>query len=458
MTLFGTLQASNQIPGDKSIGHRALIFSLLCPGTNRIINLPNNKDVGATQHCLEQLGVRFESILSSEQNKETLAHVPQELTVTKADGIPLELDAKNSGTTMRLLSGLLSALNVNAQLIGDAALSTRPMKRVIAPLREMNANITGMNNNTNAPINIKPNENGLNSINYTLPIASAQVKSALILAGLFAKSESKITEPLITRDHTERMLQFLNVPMNIQTNEKGQSITLPGSFKRNLPPVTWQVPGDVSSAAFFIVAALCIPDSNISLNNIGLNPQRIGIIDALQQLGADIKISNKKEVCGEPVGDITVKHSPLKGNLLINEHSSPALPALIDEIPILAVMACFLEGSLEVRGAEELRKKESDRIDAVVKEFAKLGIEMEDFPDGFKITGQSQRKIQAPKEPLFAHHDHRIAMALSILNTIASPKKWQENPWPLEGREWAQVSYPQFYDTLRSLIKEQSRP
>ncbi len=456
---FSVLQGTVQLPGDKSIGHRALMLSLLCPGTHRIINLPRNKDVLATLHCLEQLGVVFEQ--ESEGEKALTVHVPQSFAGSGDPGeSPLTLDAQNSGTTMRLLSGLLSGLNLHVQLTGDKALSQRPMGRVISPLQQMGAQITGANHNTTAPITIRPSASGISGIRYTLPVASAQVKSALILAGLFAKGETQIVEPLLTRDHTERMLRFLGVSITSEVleGEAGQKLTLSGSFQRNLSPVVWHVPGDVSSAAFFIVAALLIPGSHLTLTHMGLNPQRMGLIDALRRVGAQIDVSPLKTVCGEPVGDVVVKASSLKGDLLINETSTPALPALIDEIPILAVVGCFLEGTLEVRGAEELRKKESDRIDAVVREFAKLGIGVEDFADGFRMMGQPQREIEVPSSPLLAHDDHRIAMALTILNLIAcsrssiNQEQWPENPWPLEGREWAQVSFPNFYEVLQRLM------
>ncbi len=441
MALLGTLQ----LPGDKSIGHRALMLSLLCPGTSHIINLPPNKDVEATQHNLERLGVKFKQI----KPDETLVHVPHKLTQPKEK--PVILDAMNSGTTMRLLSGLLSPLGVHVQLTGDAALSKRPMRRVLKPLQEMGAQITGANNNTTAPITISPCTNSLKGLRYTLPIASAQVKSALILAGLFADGASEIIEPSPTRDHTERMLRFLGVPITSTDN----TITVPGSLQRTLSPVTWQIPGDISSAAFFMVAASLIPDSHVTLPHVGLNPQRTGIINALRHVGASIELSNQKTLCGEPVGDLTIRSAPLKGDLLIHESSNPSLPSLIDEIPILAIMGCFLDGTLEVRGAEELRKKESDRIKAIIQEFNKLGIAIDEFSDGFCITGQPHRQILSPGIPLFAHHDHRIAMALTVLNAIASLKNWQKTPWPIEGREWAQVSFPHFYDSFQQLISKE---
>lgn len=437
MGLHGELD----LPGDKSIGHRALMFSALCQGTSRIANLPQNNDVKATRACLENLGIRTETA----DNGDLLVH---------GQGAFLEpsgtLDAQNSGTTIRLMAGLLAGQNIHTELTGDDALKKRPMDRIILPLQQMGANIHGQDGDRFAPLVIQPAQEGLRGINYTLPIASAQVKSCLILAGLFAQGVTRIAEPVPTRDHTERMLGFLKLPVK----REGSLITVIGGQPMNAAPVTWQVPGDISSAAFFLVAASLIPNSDIILRQVGLNPYRTGIINALKKIGADITVENATEACGEPVGDLRVKSAQLSGDLSL---SAEDIPAMIDEIPILAVAGVFLNGTLKVRGAEELRHKESDRIAAVVQEFAKLGLEVEDFEDGFRIIGNPRRQLTPPSQALDAHHDHRIAMALAILNNIANGDDVPPNDWPLIGREWAAVSFPGFYDALKKLKTQGTR-
>ncbi len=435
------LHGERHLPGDKSIGHRALMFSALCRGTSRILNLPDSNDVRATRQCLEKLGLRMETA----ENGDLLVH---------ADGAFIApsdvLDAGNSGTTIRLMAGLLAGQNLQVEITGDAALQKRPMNRIIVPLQQMGASIRGRDNDRFAPLVISPAAGSLKAIDYALPVASAQVKSCLILAGLFAEGVTRITEPVPTRDHTERMLGFLGLPVERRDN----TVVVTGGQKPDAAPVTWEVPGDISSAAFFLVAASLIPDSEVVLRRVGLNPCRTGIIGALRKIGADIAVENPAEICGEPVGDLRVKTARLSGDLRLE---AADIPALIDEIPVLAVAGVFLDGTLEVRGAEELRHKESDRIAAVASEFAKLGTTVETFADGFRITGEPDRKIPPPASALDAHHDHRIAMALAILNRIAGGDDCPP-AWPIQGREWAAVSFPGFYDVLKELETQGSPP
>jgi 3-phosphoshikimate 1-carboxyvinyltransferase len=265
------------------------------------------------------------------------------------------------------------------------------------------------------------------------------------LATLFVEGTTTIVEPAPSRDHTERMFRYLGV----QLENHGNQIVMPGQqgntiLNKNHQAIDWHVPGDFSSASFFIVAATLIPNSEICIQNVSINPLRTGLMQALLKIGANITIENPRELCGEPVGDIVVKSAQLKGELALTESE---IPSLIDEVPILTIAGLFLEGTLTVTGAEELRKKESDRIQAMADELAKCGITMDVFEDGLKIQGCPERKISLPAVPIFSHHDHRIVMAISMLNRIADPK----NNWEIDGREWVNVSYPSFFEQLDQL-------
>ena len=434
-TSIAPLQGEFRMPGDKSISHRTLIFGALGQGESRIRGLSGNADVLATRDCLTALGVPV--ITDGE-----------EIRIGSPDGYrdwrapQGELDCMNAGTAMRLLSGLLVAQPFASVLTGDASLRKRPMGRVIEPLSLMGANIEGSpcegkTGNQFAPLSIgAASASGLRGIAYNLPVASAQVKSAILLAGLFAEGETRLTEPAASRDHTERMFAALGITLQID----GDTCRLPGGQIDQLQASDFLVPGDPSSAAFFVVAALCIPGSSIRLPDINLNPGRTGLIDALKTVGADIRIENERLVCGEPLGDLVVNASELKGKLRI---AGDLVPALIDEIPILAVIGVFLNGQLIVQNAEELRHKESDRIETVVNELAKLGIPVAATPDGFVMEGPLTGKVQAPSAVLSSHHDHRIAMMLRVLNRAVSTEDW-----PMDGEEWTSVSFPGFRELL----------
>jgi 3-phosphoshikimate 1-carboxyvinyltransferase len=420
--LLGTFS----VPGDKSVSHRALMFSAIAQGTSRICGLADNADVLATRQCLEALGTQI--------TEEPGSLSVQGNALLKQATHPL--DAANSGTTIRLMSGILGAQSFTTTIAGDESLSKRPMGRILEPLQKMGIRISSIGGNNFPPLQIDPAPDGLSGIDYRLPIASAQVKSAILLAGLYAQGQTILEEPHPSRDHTERMLRYAGIDLQ----QNGNRLILPDQQIHKLRAREWEVPGDSSSAAFLAVAALCIPGSEIRIQNVGLNPGRIGFIEVLRQAGANIQVENEHLACGEPVGDLVVKASALKGDLTI---TAEQVPALIDELPILSVAGLFVEGSLTVEGAEELRHKESDRIQTMAEEFAKLGYAMETRPDGFRIVGTDFRAT-APQAMLSSHQDHRIAMSLMTLNRIVSGT----HRWEMEGREWMNVSFPAFETLL----------
>jgi 3-phosphoshikimate 1-carboxyvinyltransferase len=445
------LKGTHTVPGDKSISHRTVILSSLVgpdhvAEPSRIRGLLNSGDVQSTRACLAQLGVRFEE----QTNGDLLVYGRHQLT--EADNI---LDAGNAGTAIRLLSGWLAPQGLYCVLSGDESLRRRPMGRVISPLQQMGARIHGRQADRLAPITILPQAQPLSGIHYEMPHASAQVKSAILLAGLWSESPVDVIEPVASRDHTERMLSGLGVVLNTEAEDVRRRVTLPeaGSW-RHLKPMDWIVPGDFSSAAFFIVAALLMPGSQLCLQGINLNPTRTGLLDALAQAGARIRIENQREVGGEPMGDIVVEATDLKGDITL---SAPQMPSLIDEVPILAMAGVFLDGTLTITGAEELRAKESDRIQALVDNLRPLGVEIEDTPDGFRLVGNpdfhpSRSGVKLTPGLLSARHDHRIAMSLTVLNRVVMSRDPAEPAWPIEGLEWGAISYPTFYEELASLI------
>lgn len=438
------LQGTLQVPGDKSISHRSLMFSGLARGTSRVKGLLPSADVLSTYHILTRLGVTITgdpALPGSEIVVTSGGHHWQE-----PDDI---LDCGNSGTTTRLMTGLLAGQPFASVLTGDASIRRRPMGRVIEPLRTMGAHIHGRQGDRLAPIQIsRPlTESGrLHGITYTMPVASAQVKSAILLAGLIADTPTTVIEPLATRDHTERMLTGLGANLTVD----GPAITVVPLGEQCLSPCEWVVPGDPSSSAFWMVAGLLVPGSELQLANVGLNPSRTGLIRALQSVGALIAIENQRLVGGELVGDLIVTSSSLKGDLTL---TADHIPALVDEVPILTVAGLFLEGTLTIRGAEELRKKESDRLQAMADELAKLGVWMELLEDGLILQGDPDRQITSPSAELASWHDHRIAMALTILNVIANARQGRGPVvnWPLEGAACVNISYPTFFDHLAQI-------
>jgi 3-phosphoshikimate 1-carboxyvinyltransferase len=434
------LNGQLRVPGDKSISHRSLMFSALVEGISTVTGLLPSADVLSTKSCLEQLGIEITAI-DEAQGTWQIKGKRQWNEPTHV------LDCGNSGTTIRLMSGLIAGQNNYTVMTGDKSLVKRPMGRVIKPLTEMGSTWAGRHQNTLAPITYIPNANGLKGIEYHMPVASAQVKSAVLLAGLFTEEDTLVHEPLPSRDHTERMLRAMGA--TIETTE-GTHIRLKGGQLKHLKPMAWHVPGDASSAAFPTVAAALCPHSDVLIQNVGLNPHRTGLFYALEKIGLPLMIENQSEQGGETIGDVRVKSCHLKGNLVLE---AADIPALVDEIPILAVACCWLEGTLTVRGAEELRKKESDRLLAVATEFKKLGVHVTLFEDGLELVGNPSLVLpQHPSEPLSAWHDHRIAMALGIMNLIHN----QRNPeqaylWPIDDTEIVNVSFPGFYELFNRL-------
>lgn len=453
------LQGTLTIPGDKSISHRSLMFSSLVKGQSRVQGLLPSADVLSTRSCLRQLGVDISEL--DPQTGEVLVSSPGLLGWQEPTTV---LDCGNSGTTIRLMSGLLAGQAFYSVLFGDNSLHKRPMARVIDPLHQMGAQLyarsdgkTPSKANQRPPVTIVPTQKPLVGLTYTLPVASAQVKSALLLAGLLAQGPTHITEPLPTRDHTERMLNGMGASL---TQQNGLW-TLPEDTLTQLNPVNWLVPGDPSSAAFMAVAALLIPNSCVCLQNVGLNPTRTGLFEALKTVGANITVENPRTVGGEAVGDLIVKTSSLKGDLTLSEAD---IPALVDEIPILTIAGLYLEGTLTITGADELRKKESDRLLAMQTELAKVGVEMQLMEDGLILKGNPAAVFSPPTTPLQSWHDHRIAMSLSVLNYVAVAR--QANPqvpqgpnlWPFteaadELEAVINVSYPGFFGQLNGLLK-----
>jgi 3-phosphoshikimate 1-carboxyvinyltransferase len=429
-----------QVPGDKSISHRSLMLAGLVEGISQVRGLLPSADVFSTRDVLRQLGVQIRLIDESAGHWEVQGlrqwQEPEHV-----------LDCGNSGTTIRLMSGLISGQNQYAVMTGDKSLVKRPMGRVIQPLSQMGAKWFAKRQSTLAPMTFIPNEKGLNGIDYTMPIASAQVKSAVLLAGLFAQGVTVVREPLPSRDHTERMLTAMGADLRV---EEAYAIHLAPRQIEALSPVDWLVPADASSAAFPLVGALLSPKSHLVIENVGLNPQRTGVFHALKQIGALIEIENERLIGGEPVGDLIVQASELKGDLTLNAED---IPAMVDEIPILAVACVFLDGTLTVKGAEELRAKESDRLLAVATELGKLGIQVDLFEDGLQLVGNPDAVLpQTPMSLLSAWHDHRIAMALTILNLIHN----QRHPknacvWDIDDPSIVNVSFPRFYPLLNAL-------
>ena len=425
ITRASNLSGRLTMPGDKSMSHRAAMFAAIAEGTTKIGNFAASADCASTLGCLSALGIGVER----EGSNVTVKGAGKNgFTTPKSD-----LDCGNSGTTMRLMAGILSGQRFESVLTGDESLQKRPMKRVIDPLTQMGASIASENGC--APLRIKGS--GLAGLEYRLPVASAQIKSCVLLAGLFADGETTVIEPTPTRDHTERMLRWFGCELIEETADSGKRITISGDHV--LKANDFVVPGDVSSSAFFLVAAACLPGSSLVLENVGLNPSRIAVIDALKRFGANIDIQNERIACNEPVGDVAVsgliaqsgESHVLKGEIIAN---------LIDEIPILAVFGTQLDGGLEIRDAGELRVKESDRITSVVTNLRAMGAEVSEFEDGLKVE---RSNLTAAAIDSFG--DHRIAMAFAVAGLLATGET------EIIGADCAAVSYPSFFEDLASV-------
>lgn len=411
------LKGAVTIPSDKSISHRAIMFTSLARGKSIIKNFSKGQDPLSSLKVCKALG------LDAEFSNEEL--------IVKSKGIlsdpQTQLDCGNSGTTMRLMSGILAGQNFNSTLIGDESLSKRPMKRVIEPLSLMGARIES--NEYKAPLKIYGQN--LKPINYISKLASAQVKSCILLAGLNIDGQTSFTEPYVSRNHTEIMLKYMGA--NISVNNTTVTIE-----KSELEPKTIEICGDISSAAYFIVAGLIVPNSKIILKNVGLNPTRTGIIEVAEKMGGNIEILDKRNISGEDVGDIQISYSDLKACTIEGE----IIPRLIDELPVIAVLATQAKGTTIIKDAQDLRNKESDRIKAVVTELKKIGADIEETPDGFIINGKTNLKGDTEVE---TYHDHRLAMSLYVAGLIC------DKPIAINGFEWVDISFPEFDKLFNSL-------
>jgi 3-phosphoshikimate 1-carboxyvinyltransferase len=418
-----TIDGSTTVPGDKSIAHRSLIFAALADGRSQIRRLPAGQDVQSTARVLRGLGV------SIEQRDNT--------TVVESDGrlrAPTEpLDCGNSGTTMRLMTGILAGQPFASELVGDESLSRRPMRRVVDPLALMGAHIETAEGH--APLRIRGG--GLTGISYDLPVASAQVKSAVLLAGLFADGRTTVRESLDlgrSRDHTERMLAALGVHIDVESDSAGWTATIEGGSRP--APLELAVPGDPSSAGFLLAAA-AMTGGSVRVDHLLTNPSRLGLARILKFAGMSIDIEGAAETIGEPTGAVCANGRP---------SATPTLdirdvPSLVDEIPLLALIATQIDGRSEIRGVQELRVKETDRIATTVQELTKLGAHIEELPDGFVIEGGTPLRGAV----VSGHGDHRIAMMLAVAGMAA------EGETVIEGAESAAVSWPEFAETMRAV-------
>ncbi len=435
-----SLNGKIRLPGDKSISHRAAIFAAMATGETRIENFATSADCASTLDCLKNLGVEIRR-----ENSTVFVKGVGKDGFSKPSK---ELDCGNSGTTMRLLAGVLAGQKFDSILTGDESLSKRPMRRIIEPLTRMGAKIESENGC--APLKIR-GVNPLQAISYELPVASAQVKSCVLLAGLNANGKTKVQNPKseikspTSRNHTELMLRYLGAEIEESYVEiEGgfiQEISIAGNS--TLAAKDLNVPSDISSAAFFIVAASCLENSEVVLEKVGLNPTRTAILDVLQALGTDIKIKNARGICREIVGDILVRgQKKLTSKYGFNLIEGDVIANLIDEIPILAVFATQIENGLEVRGAAELRVKESDRIAATVENLRRMNAAVEEFADGFRVE-----KSDLKGATIDSFGDHRIAMAFAVAGLFASGET------KIIGAESAGISFPEFFQTLAAVIK-----
>ncbi|MCK4331023.1 MAG: 3-phosphoshikimate 1-carboxyvinyltransferase [Dehalococcoidia bacterium] len=413
------------VPGDKSISHRAIILNGLARGTGKISNFSPGKDCLSTINCLKALGVGIAG--QGDKPLVLLIHGVGNTGLTEAQNV---LYAGNSATTMRLLSGALVAQPFLSILTGDVSLRSRPMKRLIEPLRLMGAEIHGRDEDSFAPLVIRGRK--LRGLTYSLPVPSAQLKSAILLAGLFAEGDTTVEQPQPSRDHTELLLKRMGAKLECSnTHVSLTPLTAP------LTSVDLHVPGDISSAAYWLVAGAIHPNARLKITNCGINPTRTGIIDVLLAMGAKLKVENQRLEGNEPVADLHIESSQLEAI----EISREILPRLIDEIPVLAVAACAAKGNTVIRGASELRVKESDRIMTTVRELSRLGARIEELPDGMIIHG-GKPLLGAEVE---SHSDHRLAMTLAIASLVA------KGYTVIRNARVAEISYPAFWEEIARL-------
>lgn len=425
ITRANRLRGEITIPGDKSISHRGIMLGALAKGTTEIHHFLQSADCLSTIFCFEKMGINI-------KNKgETVLVCGKGLSGLSK---PLEiLNCGNSGTTTRLISGILSAQDFDVTLTGDASIQKRPMKRIIEPLSMMGADISSINNNGCAPLLIHGRK--LHGIHYHSKVASAQVKSSILLAGLYAEGETKVTEPYVSRNHSELMLNYFGASVSAE----GTTASIKPADELFAQKVI--VPGDISSAAYFIAAGLIVPDSEILIKNVGVNPTRDGILRVCRAMGADITLLNEANASGEPTADILVRTSSLKGTAI----EGAIIPTLIDELPIIAVMACFAEGTTIIRDAAELKVKESNRISVMVKSLSVMGADITETDDGMIINGG--RPLHGAVIDSFK--DHRIAMSLAVCG-MASDQETE-----ILGSECVNISYPEFFDDINKLTTNQ---
>lgn len=416
------LRGSIIIPPDKSISHRAAMFAALTKGVVNIKNFSKGADCHSTLKIVQQLGceVKFHTDMDLTINAKNALHTPSS-----------DLDCGNSGTTMRMMSGILAGQPFDCTLFGDVSLSKRPMKRVILPLTEMGAKFR--HNDYKAPLKITGGK--LHAITYNSPLASAQVKSAVLLAGMFADGITTVNEPYQSRNHTELMLKYLEA--DIVEN----SLTSTSVRPCILTPKDMEVCGDISSAAFFMVAAAIVKNSKVTIENVGINYTRSGIIDVLKKMGANIELLNERVVSGEPVADVKVSYSDLKAVTI----EGADIPRLIDEIPVIAVLATQAEGTTVIKDASDLRNKESDRISTIVSQLKSIGADIEERPDGMVINGKTPLKGGIEID---THHDHRTAMSFYVAGLIT------EQPLLIKDFEWVNTSFPEFLSLMEKIFND----
>ena len=418
------LNGTITVPGDKSISHRSIMLGALSKGTTHISGFLTGEDCLSTVSCFRKMGIDIEindtNVTVNGKGLYGLSKPNETLYVG------------NSGTTLRLMTGILSAQDFSCDITGDESIQKRPMDRVSIPLSLMGANISGTDKNGKlcAPLHIDGSK--LNAIEYKLPVASAQVKSAILLAAMYAKGETTVIEPEPTRDHTEIMLNYLGANIK-HVGNRIICTPVPELYAHDIT-----VPADISSAAYFITAGLICPDSVITIKNVGVNPTRTGITDIYLKMGADITFSNEMTVCGEATADITVRYSKLKGTVI----GGDIIPRLIDEIPIIAVAACFAQGTTIIKDAQELKVKESNRIKTVVEELTKMGADIKETDDGMIINGTGSLKGAVTE----SHNDHRIAMACAIAGLMAEEKT------QINDSQCVDISFPGYFELLESLM------
>lgn len=422
-TKINGLKGEVTIPGDKSISHRSVMFGSIASGTTEIHHYLQGADCLSTISCFKKMGIEIEN-----KGDVVLVHGKGLHGLQRPE---LMLDCGNSGTTTRLISGILAAQNFDVTLTGDASIQKRPMKRIIEPLSMMGADIVSIYDNGCAPLRItgKP----LHGIHYHSQVASAQVKSAILLAGLYADGETKVTEPYVSRNHTELMLGHFGASVH---TEDTTAVIQPAT---QLYGNRIDVPGDISSAAFFLAAGLMVPNSEILIRNVGINPTRDGILRVCRNMGADLTLLNQNSSSGEPTADLLVRSSNLHGTVI----EGAIIPTLIDELPMIAAMACFAEGTTVIRDAAELKVKESNRIEVMVRNLTAMGANVEETADGMIIHGGAPLHGAVIDSKL----DHRIAMTFAVTGLCA------DGETTIQGAECVNISYPGFYEDLQRLMR-----